>query len=39
MTASGFEPFYLSGEVSDEEIDGTFNGSGFVSIAVTLTRQ
>ena len=39
MNTQGFEPMNLSGEVTDEEIDGTLNGSGFVSIAVTLTRQ
>ncbi|HWB43720.1 MAG TPA: hypothetical protein VG500_20835 [Gemmatimonadales bacterium] len=39
MTSPGFEPLNLSGEVSEEEIDGTLNGSGFVNIAVTLTRQ
>jgi len=39
MTSSGFEPMNLSGEVSEDEIDGTLNGSGFVNIAVTLTRQ
>ena len=39
MTSQGFEPMNLSGEVTDEEIDGTLNGSGFVNIAVTLTRQ
>ena len=39
MTSPGFEPMNLSGEVTEEEIDGTLNGSGFVNIAVTLTRQ
>ncbi len=39
MSAPGYEPMNLSGEVSDEEIDGTLNGSGFVNIAVTLRRQ
>jgi hypothetical protein len=39
MTAQGFEAMNLSGEVTDEEIDGTLNGSGFVNIAVTLRRQ
>jgi hypothetical protein len=39
MTSSGFEPMNLSGEVREDEIDGTLNGSGFVNIAVTLTRQ
>jgi len=39
MTSAGFEAMNLSGEVSEEEIDGTLNGSGFVNIAVTLTRQ
>jgi hypothetical protein len=39
MTSQGFEPMNLSGEVAEEEIDGTLNGSGFVNIAVTLTRQ
>ena len=39
MTSQGFEPMNLSGEVTDEEINGTLNGSGFVNIAVTLTRQ
>jgi hypothetical protein len=39
MTSQGFEPMNLSGEVTDEGIDGTLNGSGFVNIAVTLTRQ
>jgi hypothetical protein len=39
MTSEGFEPLNLSGEVDEEEIDGTLNGSGFVNIAVTLTRQ
>lgn len=39
MTSPGFEPLNLSGDVTEDEIDGTLNGSGFVSIAVTLTRQ
>jgi hypothetical protein len=39
MTSAGFEPMNLSGTVSEDEIDGTLNGSGFVNIAVTLTRQ
>lgn len=39
MTSPGFEPLNLSGDVSEDEIDGTLNGSGFVNIAVTLTRQ
>ncbi len=39
MTSTGFEPMNLSGEVSEDEIDGTLNGSGFVNIAVTLRRQ
>ena len=39
MNTQGFEPMNLSGEVTEEEIDGTLNGSGFVNIAVTLTRQ
>jgi hypothetical protein len=39
MTSQGFEPMNLSGEVAEDEIDGTLNGSGFVNIAVTLTRQ
>ncbi len=39
MTSPGFEPMNLSGTVSEDEIDGTLNGSGFVNIAVTLARQ
>ena len=39
MTASGFEPMNLSGTLGEDEIDGTLNGSGFVNLAVTLTRQ
>ena len=39
MTSTGFEPMNLSGEVSEDEIDGTLNGSGFVNIAVTLRQQ
>ena len=39
MTSPGFEPMNLSGTLSEDEIDGTLNGSGFVNIAVTLTRH
>jgi hypothetical protein len=39
MTSPGFEPMNLSGTVNEEAINGTLNGSGFVSIAVTLHRQ
>ena len=39
MNTQGFEPMNLSGKVTEDEIDGTLNGSGFVNIAVTLTRQ
>ncbi len=39
MNAAGFEPMNLSGTVTEDEIDGTLNGSGFVNIAVTLARQ
>jgi hypothetical protein len=39
MTSPGFEPMNLSGTLSEDEIDGTLNGSGFVNIAVTLDRQ
>jgi hypothetical protein len=39
MSAQGFEPMTLGGTVGDETIAGTLNGSGFVNIAVTLTRQ
>jgi hypothetical protein len=39
MMSPGFEPMNLSGTVSEDEIDGVLNGSGFVNIAVTLTRQ
>jgi hypothetical protein len=39
MTSPGFEPMNLSGTVDDRKIQGTLNGSGFVSIAVTLDRQ
>jgi hypothetical protein len=39
MNASGFEPMNLSGTVTEDEIDGTLNGSGFVNIAVALARQ
>ena len=39
MTSPGFSPMVLAGTVDDEHIDGVLNGSGFVNIAVTLTRQ
>jgi len=39
MNAAGFEPMNLSGTVTEDDIDGTLNGSGFVNIAVTLARQ
>lgn len=39
LNASGFEPLNLSGSVTEDEIDGTLNGSGFVNVAVTLARQ
>jgi hypothetical protein len=39
MTSPGFEPMNLSGTLSQDEIRGTLNGSGFVNNAVTLERQ
>ena len=39
MSSPGFEPMNLSGTLSDTQIQGVLNGSGFVNIAVTLTRQ
>jgi hypothetical protein len=39
MSSPGFEPLNLSGTVSDQTIVGTLNGSGFVNIAITLSRQ
>ena len=39
LSSPGFEPMTLGGTVGDETITGTLNGSGFVNIAVTLTRQ
>jgi hypothetical protein len=39
LTSTGFEPMNLSGTLSQDEIRGTLNGSGFVNIAVTLERQ
>ena len=39
MTSPGFEPMVLAGTVDDDGIQGVLNGSGFVNIAVTLTRQ
>ena len=39
MTSPGFEPMNLSGTLGDTQIQGVLNGSGFVNIAVTLTRQ
>jgi hypothetical protein len=39
MTNPQFEPANLTGTVSKDQIKGTLNGSGLVSIAVTLDRQ
>jgi hypothetical protein len=39
MSSPGFEPMNLSGTLGDTQIQGVLNGSGFVNIAVTLTRQ
>jgi hypothetical protein len=39
MSSAGFEPMNLGGTLSDTQIQGVLNGSGFVNIAVTLTRQ
>ena len=39
MSSPGFEPMNLGGTLSDTQIQGVLNGSGFVNIAVTLTRQ
>ena len=39
MTNPQFEPANLTGTVSKDQIKGTLNGSGLVSISVTLVRQ
>ncbi len=39
MTNPQFEPANLTGTVSKDQIKGTLNGSGLVSIAVTLDKQ
>ncbi|MDQ3207264.1 MAG: hypothetical protein M3Q37_01500 [Gemmatimonadota bacterium] len=39
LTASGFEPISISAVVSETSLTGTANGSGFVSSAVSMTRQ
>ena len=39
MTNPQFEPTNLTGTVSKDQIKGTLNGSGLVSIAVTLDKQ
>jgi hypothetical protein len=39
LSSPGFEPMNLGGTMSDTQIQGVLNGSGFVNIAVTLTRQ
>ncbi len=39
MTNPQFEPANLTGTVSNDQIKGSLNGSGLVSIAVTLDKQ
>ena len=39
LTNPQFQPTNLTGTVSKDQIKGTLNGSGLVSIAVTLDRQ
>jgi hypothetical protein len=38
LSPPGFEPINFAGEVDEDEMNGTLNGSGFVQQTVTLTR-
>jgi hypothetical protein len=39
LHAEGFEDVNLTGTVSESELTGTLNGSGFQNTAITLQRQ